>query len=143
MARIAREAQFCPEEMAIVHVVNRSVRRVFLMGEDRYSGINYDYRKAWIERRIEQLAAYFGIDLLGFSIMSNHVHLLLRQRPDVVRSWSDTEVARRWLLLCPKRRNPDGSPCEPTQWQHNAIRGDDALLTEIRSRLRTSPGGCG
>ncbi len=69
MARIARESQFAPSEMAIVHVVNRSVRRVFLMGEDRISGKNYEYRKAWIERRIEQLAACFGIDLLCVSML--------------------------------------------------------------------------
>jgi REP element-mobilizing transposase RayT len=121
--------------MAIVHVVNRSVRRVFLMGEDRISGKNYEDRKAWIERRIEQLAACFGIDLLCFSILSNHVHLILRQRPDLVQSWDDTEVARRWLMLCPQKRNADGSPCEPTVAQLNSIRGDSVKLKEIRSRL--------
>lgn len=104
MARIAREAQFTSSETAIVHVINRTVRRVFLMGQDQFTGNNYDYRKEWLERRIEQLAAFFGIDVLAYSILSNHVHLVLRQRPDLVASWDDTEVARRWLMLCPKQR---------------------------------------
>ena len=135
MARIAREAQFSPDEIVIVHVVNRAVRRVFLMGQDKYSGINFDYRKVWFERRLEQLAAFFGIDLLAFSILSNHIHLILRQRPDLVQSWDDTEVARRWLMLCPKKRNKDGSACCPTEAELNSIRDDDSKLREIRSRL--------
>ena len=28
--------------------------------------------------------------------MVNHVHVILRNRPDVVAGWSDEEVARRW-----------------------------------------------
>ena len=84
---------------------------------------------------MEQLACGFAIDVLAFSILSNHVHLVLRQRPDVVRSWSDSEVARRWLLICPKKRSSDGSACEPTEAQLNSIRSDQARLSEIRSRL--------
>lgn len=135
MARITREAQFTPAEMAILHVVNRAVRRVHFMGQDKYSGINYDYRKVWLERRVEQLAAFFAIDLLAFSILSNHVHLVLRQRPDLVESWDDAEVARRWLMLCPRKRNKDGWPCCPTEPELNAIRNDESKLKEIRSRL--------
>lgn len=54
MARIARESHFTPHEIAIVHVVNRTVRRVVLMGADRFIRKNYDYRTHWIEQRIEQ-----------------------------------------------------------------------------------------
>ena len=42
--------------------------------------------------------AAMRIDLLGFAVLSNHFHLILRSRPDVVGTWDDTEVARRWLL---------------------------------------------
>jgi hypothetical protein len=37
---------------------------------------------------------------------SNHVHLVVRTRPEVVSGWSDEEVARRWLRLCPGRKDP-------------------------------------
>lgn len=135
MTRLTRQQLFTPDEMAIVHVSNRAVRRCFLMGYDQFTGRNYDYRKDWIERRIEYLARYFSIDVLAYSIMSNHLHLVLRQRPDVVKSWDDTEVARRWLMLCPKKKNKDGTPVEPTEPHLNSIRNDATKVAEIRSRL--------
>ena len=97
MARIARGEVFSPDEVAIIHVMNRVVRRCFLLGTDPVTGKNYDHRKVWIEDQLRRFAANFGIDLLGFAILSNHFHLILRSRPDVVKEWDDTEVARRWL----------------------------------------------
>ena len=55
-----------------MHVINRVVRRCFLMGLDEYTGKNYDHRKRWIEDELERVAAFFGIDLLCFAILSNH-----------------------------------------------------------------------
>jgi Protein of unknown function (DUF2972) len=95
VAKMTREQLFTPDEIVTVNVMNRAVRRCFLMGYDQYSGRNSDYRKDWIEQRIEHLAKYFSIDLLAYSILSNHLHLVLRQRPDIVKSWDNTEVARR------------------------------------------------
>ena len=69
------------------------------------SGKNFDHRKVWIEEQLKTQAANFGIDLLSMAILANHFHLILRSRPDVVATWDDTEVARRWLKLCPKRKN--------------------------------------
>ena len=135
MCRLSRYELFKSDEMAIVHVMNRTVRRCLLMGQDSITGKNYDYRKDWIEQRMEYLAKYFGIDVLSYSILSNHFHLVLRQRPDIVKTWSDTEVAQRWLMLCPKKKNKDGSPKDPTEPQLNAIRNNPAKLQEIRSRL--------
>jgi hypothetical protein len=135
MCRLCRWELFTPDEKAIVHVMNRTVRRCFLFGDDELTGRNYDYRKDWIELRMEYLARYFGIDILCYSILSNHFHQVLRQRPDVVQQWSDTEVARRWLMLCPKRKNKDGSAKEPTEGQLNAIRNNPKKLAETRSRL--------
>ena len=110
MARLARAEIFDPGEVAIVHVIQRCVRRCFLMGSDPVSGNNYDHRKQWLEDRLRHFARCFGIDLLCFSILSNHFHLVLRSRPDVVASWSDTEVARRWLMICPLRKDGRGHP---------------------------------
>jgi hypothetical protein len=39
MARMNREEVFAPDEIAIVHVMNRVVRRCFLMGIDPDTGI--------------------------------------------------------------------------------------------------------
>ncbi len=135
MARITRAEVFSPDEVAIVHVIGRVVRRCFLLGDDPITGKNFDHRKLWIERRLERLAAAMGIDLLTFSILSNHFHLVLRSRPDVVETWNDTEVARRWLLLCPIRNDGHGLPGEPSESELNSIRNDAERTAKIRSRL--------
>ena len=135
MARLARVEIFSPDEVAIVHVMNRVVRRCFLLGNDPVTGNNYDHRKVWIEEQLQRLAACFGIDLLCFAILSNHFHLILRSRPDVVATWDDTEVARRWLMLCPVRKNDDGFAEEPNEAELNMIRNDPQRLETIRLRL--------
>jgi REP element-mobilizing transposase RayT len=135
MARLARAELFGPDEIAVVHVINRVVRRCFLMGDDPVTGKNFDHRKQWIEDELKKLAGAMGIDLLGFAILSNHFHLILRSRPDVVATWDDTEVARRWLLLCPQRKNEDGSAAEPSECELNSIRHDTDRLAQIRLRL--------
>jgi hypothetical protein len=135
MARLARVEVFAPDEIAIVHVMNRTVRRCFLMGHDALTGKNFDHRKAWMETELQHLAKYLGIDLLCYAILSNHFHLVLRSRPEVVSHWDDSEVARRWLMLCPKRRDSDGRPEEPNEFELNSIRNDPVKLNQIRSRL--------
>lgn len=135
MARLARVEVFSPDEVAVVHVINRTVRRCFLMGNDPLTGKNYDHRKSWMENELRHLAAHFGIDLLCYAILSNHFHLVIRSRPDVVALWDDTEVARRWLMLCPKRKRPDKQPAEPNEAELNAIRNDPQRVQQIRWRL--------
>lgn len=135
MARMARAEVFSPDEIAVVHVMNRVVRRCFLLGNDSVTGRNYDHRKQWIEDLLKQFAAQFGIDLLGFAVMSNHFHLILRSRPDVVATWSDEDVARRWLMLCPVRRTKERQPEEPNEMEINSIRNDARKLETIRLRL--------
>mgnify|MGYP006908244094 CR=1 FL=1 len=66
MVRLARAEVFSPDEVAIVHVINRVVRRCYLLGDDPVSGNNYDHRKGWIEDRLELLAGAFSIDLLAY-----------------------------------------------------------------------------
>jgi hypothetical protein len=104
MARLARGDVFDPLEVSVFHCINRCVRRCFLCGHDPLTGRDFEHRKAWIEQRMRELAGLFGIDLLGLAIMSNHFHVVLRNRPDVVATWDDDEVARRWLGICPVRR---------------------------------------
>ena len=135
MARIARVEVFAPDEIAIVHVLNRTVRRCFLMGNDPVSGKNFDHRKAWMETELQALAKSMGIDLLCHAILSNHFHLVLRSRPDVVALWDDSQVAHRWLMLCPKRKDANQQPEEPNEFELNSIRNDPARLKEIRTRL--------
>ena len=140
MARLARAEVFDPSEVAVLHICARVVRCCFLFGVDPFAicwenGKNHDHRKIWIEDQLKLLAANFGIDLLSFAILSNHFHLILRSRPDVVGTWDDSEVARRWLMLCPIRKKKDRSAEEPNEFELNSIRNDPDKLATIRKRL--------
>jgi hypothetical protein len=67
MARMARAEVFAPDEVAVVHVMNRVVRCCYLLGNDPVSGKNYDHHKVMIENQLQRLAGAFGIDLLGLA----------------------------------------------------------------------------
>jgi hypothetical protein len=103
MARIPRHEIIAEDEVGTYHCVQRCVRRAFLCGKDAVTGKNYDHRKEWIRRRLEFLAANFAIDILGYAALSNHLHLVLRNRPDLVAAWSDPLRQRR-LDRCPTSR---------------------------------------
>lgn len=124
-----------PAEVQVFHTVQRCVRRAFLCGEDVFTGQNFEHRREWIRRRLEFLASVFGIDCLTYTVLSNHLHLVLRSRPDVVTQWSDEEVARRWLKLFPKRRKEDGSPESASKPEIDMIVNQAEVLAERRNRL--------
>ncbi len=132
MARFSRREQIDESSVGVYHCINRCVRQAFLCGDDPVSGNNYDHRKNWIQQRLELLAGEFAVDVIGFSVMSNHFHLVLRNRPDVVDQWPDSEVAWRWWNLFPGRRGPDGSPAEPSKSEIKALA---MRIRSLRRRL--------
>lgn len=135
MARQVRGESFNPHEVQVIHAVQRCVRQAFLCGRDKNTGNDYEHRRIWIRNRLEFLASVFGIDCLTYTVMSNHIHCVLRSRPDVVKTWSDDEVVRRWYRLFPKRRELNGDPAEPNQFELGMILNDENRLLEIRTRL--------
>jgi len=46
---MARAEVFTPDEVVVVHVVNRAVRRCDLLDDDPVTRTNYDHRKVLIE----------------------------------------------------------------------------------------------
>ena len=110
MARRNRAEVVVADEVGVYHCVQRVVRRAFLCGVDPLSGNSYDHRRTWIRDRLESLAGLFGVEIAAFAVMSNHLHVILRNRPDVVTLWSDQEVARRWLAVFPGRVGHSGPP---------------------------------
>lgn len=135
MGRSLRRELFTSDEVCIVHVVQRCVRRVRLAGKDHESGKDYSHRKEWIQVKLEALASAFGIDVLGFSILSNHIHAILRNRPDVVASWSDKEVATRWLKIYPGKRLYENPLGQPTEEQVEALCKQPEKIAKIREGL--------
>ncbi len=134
MARAARQTSIDPTQVQIVHVWNRCVRRAFLCGQDPLTGTDFDHRRFWARERLEHLASLFAVDCLTFSIMSNHTHQILRSRPDIAETWDDREIATRWLRISPKR-DKQGEPIEPSEYEVNMLVNNPDLLSRIRGRL--------
>jgi hypothetical protein len=109
MPAYARREIIAETEVGVYHCVSRCVRRAFLRGQDALTGRSFEHRKGWIQSRLEELAGIFAVDVLGFSVMSNHIHQLLRNRPDVAATWSD---ARHGKLLWPLVPSRGGSAAE-------------------------------
>jgi REP element-mobilizing transposase RayT len=135
MARLARGEYLDPLTIQIVHAVQRCVRRAYLCGRDPLTGTDYEHRRTWIRERLQFLASVFAIDCLTYTVMSNHIHLVLRSRPDIVRQWTDQQVAHRWLTLFPKRRTTGGQPAEPNEFELNQVLLDPSRVAELRRRL--------
>ena len=127
-----RSEIFDPNSVGVYHCWNRLVQRRHLFGFDALSGKDYCYRKTWVRNRFRELAAVMAVDVLDFAVLGNHLHLVLRNRPDIVQSWSDDEVARRWWRVCPDRRNRDGSVPEPKPCEIQHLLDD---IAQYRSRL--------
>ena len=134
MGRALRAEVFSASEVGIVHACQRTVRRAYLAGDDPVTGKSFEFRREWIRRRLELLSAVFGLDVLTYAIMSNHLHIILRTRPDVVETWSDEEAARRWLRLFPGQRLEEHLG-EPTDANVKMLVNDAKRLKKIRLRL--------
>lgn len=119
----------------VYHCFSRCVRRAFLYGFDALTLRDFSHRKAWIVDRLRYLAAIFAIEVCAYAIMENHYHAILRTRPDIVASWSDREVASRWLTLFPSNRNIRGVPISSTEQEINALAGCPERIAQLRLRL--------
>ena len=132
---IARREIVTDGAEGIYHCISRCVRRAFLCGEDPYTGQSFEHRKAWVENRLKLLVNSFAIQICAFAVMSNHLHVVLRTRPDLAATWSDEEAARRWLLVFPKRKTKEGKPLPPSPGEIMALCRDYPGIDVIRRRL--------
>ena len=95
----ARYSQVSLDSTSYYHCICRCVRRAFLCGQDHYSGQDYEHRRQWVVDRLAVLGEVFAIDLCAYAVMSNHYHVVLRINQKKALSWSDHEVAERWMQL--------------------------------------------
>lgn len=94
-----RKALISLSDTRFYHCMSRCVRRAFLCGEDKYSGINYEHRRDWLEDKLHQTADAFAIKLCAYAVMNNHYHVVLNVRSDIAASWTNYEVVERWHRL--------------------------------------------
>jgi REP element-mobilizing transposase RayT len=123
------------DQVGVYHCIARCVRRAFLCGVDPYTGQDFSHRKNWILDRMRGLAGLFAIEVCGYSVMSNHLHLVLRNRPDIAEQWSDDEIALRWRRIFPPRDDATGEPVEPTEHDLAMLTANPERLLELRKRL--------
>ncbi|BCD95997.1 hypothetical protein MARGE09_P0196 [Marinagarivorans cellulosilyticus] len=104
------------------------------MGEDKYSGKNYEHRREWISDKLAELGDIFALDIAAYAVLSNHYHLVLHIDAEKAAGWSDKTVIRRWMQLFKGHdltlkvlQNKPLSDAE--QWKA------DELIAEWRSRL--------
>jgi len=122
------------DEPGFYHVVSRCVRRAFLCGKDRFTGRCFEHRRQWIEDRILALAECFSVSVYSYAVMSNHFHVVLHIDPNEVSTWSDEEVAHRWLAAFPGRLKRDQSE-ELYQRLMTATCSDPERVSELRKRM--------
>jgi REP element-mobilizing transposase RayT len=95
----ARAKQISLQDTSIYHCVSRTVRRTFLCGKDKLTGISYEHRRGWVEDKLLFLGEVFAIDICAYVVMSNHTHIILNVDPELANTWSMHEVISRWHRL--------------------------------------------
>ena len=113
----------------VFHCFSRCVRRAYLCGFDKVTGRDFSHRKAWLVDRLRFLSGIFAIEVCAFAVMDDHHHTVLHVKPDIVNTWSDREVAIRWLTLYPKQKKG------PTEMQILALTNCPDRIAELRKRL--------
>ena len=93
-----------PENACAYHLASKCTRGMFLCGWDRLTRKQYGHRRRWLVKRARMLASCFAVDLLTYTVMSNHFHLIAIYDPKASETWSDEEVARRWVDAFPPRK---------------------------------------
>jgi REP element-mobilizing transposase RayT len=142
MGRRRRAEVIDESKVGIFHITSRCVRQAFLCGEHAGDEKDYSHRRGWIEERVRFLASVFLVDILGFGVMSNHCHYILRNRPDLISRLTDRELAQRiWRLrnetdtLDPSQRRRRRRRAERRLAAIEAISRDTELIATHRQRL--------
>jgi REP element-mobilizing transposase RayT len=125
----ARKRIIDPSLPTWVHCTSRCVRRAFLCGGTA------DHRRGWLEERLCLLAGIFAVEIAGYAIMENHLHVIVRMQPRHPSTWSEEEVARRWYGIYPADYFADGTPKPAAEALIQSRRDDHAWVGERRKRL--------
>ena len=110
------------ESQATYHAMSRIVGGQMLLG---------DREKEVLRKMLWQVADFCGVEVLTYSIMANHFHVLVRV-PEKDREVSNVELLRRFKVLYPK----------PTKYQtasflrlETALRDETEDAVKIRRQL--------
>lgn len=130
-----RKAIVADNEVGIYHCISRCVRRAFLCGKDPYSGKCFSHRRAYIQRNLKDLSLHFCLKVIGSSIQTNHLHVVVKLDPFASVPLKPEQVVRRWRRIFPLKRDKTGKPVELTDDELMKEIGNTALVSEWRCRL--------
>lgn len=134
MARSVRSAYVDPGENAIFYIRCRTKKSLILPPAQRGSDAD-THRVRYIEDLIRHYAGLFGISVHAHAVMRREFRIVLQSRPDVVLMLSDTEIARRWLCICPTLCRGRAPSLEPTEEEIALLCGQPLRIAELRDRL--------
>lgn len=97
-----RRDKMDPSQIETHHVWSRCVARAYLFGYDPLTGQDFSYRLQWLESLTEYLAGVFAVEVGTYHWMSNHIHGVLRNRPDIAKTWGKEEICWRWKMAWPR-----------------------------------------
>jgi hypothetical protein len=115
---VARSQIVNPQITRWYHCISNTVRGARLLDSVG------DFRKRWLEQRMEQLVGIFGIEVASYCVMDT-------------KRWSKEEVLRRWAQLHPPRgadRKPITSAKALEKWIQQK-KADQKFVQMIRQRL--------
>jgi hypothetical protein len=135
MPACARKKVVDEDEVGVYHVWGRCVRRAFLCGKDPLTGKDYEHRRDWIRQTEEDFAGLFAVEVGFHTEMANHLHMVLRTRPDIVACWSDEEVVRRALAINLRTLNLVGKLVEPKENEIKIALRNPKCVAKYRKRL--------
>ena len=136
MSGCSRNEILDPLTIQVVHCWTRCVRRCYFFGRDPLTGIDHRSRRIEIANREKLLARLFAVDIGFHAEMSNHLHVVLRNRPDIVQGWSDEEVVRRWLCISKlTRKFKDEDVVEPSENEIKIQARDPERVSQLRVKL--------
>ena len=92
MPRIAR--MIIKGEPAVYHVMSRTALDGYVIG---------DVEKDYLFNLISRLSSIYFTEVIGFCLMGNHFHLLVRMHPG--EEFSDEEIKKRFSLLYGDEKN--------------------------------------
>ena len=128
MARKRRADEIDLNECRVYHVVSRCVRSLRLLSTDG------DGRKELCLQVLQSLTEVTAVQVAAFSLMDNHLHLLLRVDVEQAEVWTEQEVVERWLALHPVR-NGYFEPVETPDGRVVELANEPELVEATRQKL--------
>jgi hypothetical protein len=96
-----RKKNYREGDQGLYHCTVKCVRQAALCGVDKESNQSFEHRREWIRSQLAFQAEIFAVEVIAYAVMNNHLHTVVRTRPDLADHWTPELVARRWLTLYP------------------------------------------